>query len=56
MAGTHGGQHTGDMRAAFMGLIFGAVALFAVLFSIVKLTNAHYAKEHAGPPAAEAHP
>jgi hypothetical protein len=54
MAGTHGDRHTSDMGGAFMGLVIGAVALFAVLFTIVKLTNAHYAKEHAAPPAAQA--
>jgi hypothetical protein len=54
MAGTHeGGGHSGDMRGAYTGLVVGAVVLFAILFSIVKLTNAHYAaKEHAAQPAA----
>jgi hypothetical protein len=33
----------GDKRAGFMGLIVGAVLLFAALFLIVRLTNARYA-------------
>ena len=28
-----------DARAAFMGLIFGAIVLFAILYTIVQLTN-----------------
>ncbi|HVZ77803.1 MAG TPA: hypothetical protein VG818_07475 [Gemmatimonadaceae bacterium] len=50
MSHSHDHDHAGDMKAAFTGLILGAVVIFAILFSIVKLTNAHYAKEH---PAAE---
>jgi hypothetical protein len=33
---THGGS---DMRAAFTGLIVGAIALFAIVVAIVMLTN-----------------
>lgn len=40
-----------DAKAAFLGLIIGAVVLFAVLRTIVYLTNAHYAHEQ---PAAAA--
>ena len=43
--------HGSDMRAAFTGLIVGAVVIFAILFTVVKLTNARYANEK---PAAEA--
>lgn len=43
--------HGSDMRAGFTGLILGAIVVFAILFSVVKLTNAHYANEK---PAAEA--
>ena len=40
-----------DMKAAFTGLIVGAIVIFAILFTVVKLTNAKYAHEK---PAAEA--
>ena len=40
----------GDMKAAFTGLVLGAVVIFIILFSIVRLTNARYASEK---PAAE---
>ena len=43
-----------DRSAAFTGLILGAVALFVVMFAIVKLTNAHYEGEKAAPAAAGA--
>ena len=36
-----------DMRAAFIGLILGAVVLGALLFGIVKWTNSRYAGEPA---------
>lgn len=39
------------MKAAFMGLIIGAIALLIMVVTIVKLTNAKYAREQ---PAAEA--
>jgi len=39
------------MKAAFLGLIIGAIVLFGILRTIVALTNAHYAHEK---PAAEA--
>ena len=51
MADTHSHQHTShvahgsDMRAAFAGLVIGAIALLLILGSIVKLTNMHYASE-----------
>ena len=40
-----------DAKAAFMGLIVGAVILFGIVRTIVSLTNAKYAGER---PAAEA--
>jgi hypothetical protein len=43
----------GDKSAGFSGLILGAIALFVVLFGIVKMTNASYAGEHAEKAAAE---
>ncbi len=36
-------DHKADARAAFMGLIFGAIFLFGALYTIVHLTNAKYA-------------
>ena len=36
-----------DKRAAFIGLIVTAILLFVVAFSIVQLTNSHYAGEKA---------
>ena len=40
-----------DTRAAFLGLIIGAIVLFGIVRTIVYLTNARYAAEK---PAAEA--
>jgi uncharacterized integral membrane protein len=34
-----------DMKAAFTGLIVGAIALLIIVVTIVKLTNATYAGE-----------
>jgi hypothetical protein len=34
-----------DKKAAFIGLIVTAVLLFAMSFTIVKLTNAKFARE-----------
>ena len=42
----------GDKSAGFTGLILGAIAIFIVLFAIVRMTNAKYAGEHEGAPAA----
>jgi hypothetical protein len=44
----------GDKSAAFSGLILGAIALFVLLFGIVRLTNASYNAEHAEKAGAEA--
>jgi hypothetical protein len=35
------------MKPAFMGLIFGAIALLVMCVTIVKLTNNHYNAEKA---------
>ncbi len=45
-----------DRAPAYTGLIVGAAAVFAILFGVVKFTNAKYAGEHARekPAAAEA--
>ena len=40
-----------DTRAAFLGLILGAIVLFGIIRTIIFLTNARYAGER---PAAEA--
>lgn len=34
-----------DTRPAYTGLILGAIVLFAVLYSIVTITNNHYVRE-----------
>jgi len=36
-------DHKADARAAFMGLILGAIVLLGVMYTIVRLTNAKYA-------------
>lgn len=49
--------HPGDKSAGFTGLILGAIAIFLVMFAIVRLTNAMYSGEHEGAkPAATATP
>ena len=40
----HHGHHESDMKAAFTGLIVGLIALLIMATTIVKLTNAKYAK------------
>jgi hypothetical protein len=44
-------DHGSDRKAAFLGLIIGAIVLFAMVRTIIALTNAKYAHEK---PAAEA--
>lgn len=46
--------HPGDKSAGFTGLILGAIAIFIILFAIIRLTNAKYSGEHGAAPAAEA--
>jgi hypothetical protein len=36
-----------DKSAGFTGLILGAIAIFVIMFGIVRLTNAHYNNEKA---------
>jgi len=43
----------GDKSAGFSGLILGGIALFVLIFGIVRITNARYNAEHAATPAAE---
>lgn len=44
--------HPGDKSAAFTGLILGAIAIFVIMFGIVRWTNARYAGHSAAPAAA----
>lgn len=44
MTETGNPPHGPDTAAAYRGLILGAIAIFVILFSIVKLTSAHYDK------------
>ena len=45
----------GDKSAAFTGLILGSIAIFVLVFAIVRITNAKYSGEHAAEaPAAAA--
>lgn len=39
-------HRSSDLGAALTGLIVGAVVLFMIVFTIVKLTNASFASEH----------
>ena len=43
-------EYKSDMRAAFMGLVIGALVLLGIIVTIVKLTNAKYAN-HSEPAA-----
>lgn len=43
-------DHKADARAAFMGLIFGAIALLALVYLIVNLTARKF-EGHAAPTA-----
>jgi len=45
--------HHGDKKAAFIGMIVTALLLFAMSFTIVKLTNAKFAREKAEAKGAE---
>jgi len=36
-------DHKGDAKAAFLGLILGAIVLLGLIYTIVHLTNKHYA-------------
>jgi uncharacterized protein (DUF983 family) len=46
-------HRSSDLGAALTGLIVGAVVLFIIVFTIVKLTNASFAgEEHVTAPAA----
>jgi hypothetical protein len=47
----------GDKSAGFSGLILGGIAIFVIVFAIVRLTNAKYAAEqHEGAAAAHEAP
>jgi hypothetical protein len=49
-------HHGSDMRAAFMGLIVGAIAILIVVVAIVMLTNRSHAANHAAPAGASHEP
>jgi hypothetical protein len=51
----HAHDPKGDARAAFMGLIFGAIALLAICYTIVQLTSKKF-EGHAKPGAAATAP
>jgi hypothetical protein len=42
----------GDKSAGFTGLILGSIAIFVIVFAIVRITNARYSGEQAETPAA----
>ena len=41
-------HHGTDTKAAFFGLILGAIVLFGIVYGIVRMTNAKYAHEEPG--------
>ena len=43
-----------DKSAGFTGLILGAIAIFVIIFGIVRITNASYASEEGAKAAVEA--
>jgi tellurite resistance protein TehA-like permease len=47
MSESHGAHdtHAGDMKAGMLGLIIGAICIFIILLSIVKITHHHYMTE-----------
>ena len=47
----HAHDHKADARAAFMGLIGGAIALLAIILVIVHLTNKKFEGHAAAAPA-----
>lgn len=47
-------DHKADARAAFTGLIVGAIVLLAVMYGIVQLTNRKFAGHSTAAPAAGA--
>lgn len=51
MAHDHAHDHKGDARAAFMGLVGGAIALLAMVLVVVYLTNKKFEGHAAAEPA-----
>ena len=43
-----------DRKAAYTGLLVGAIAVFVILFTVVKLTNARFASHEGAKEATEA--
>ena len=48
-------HHGSDKRAAFIGLVVTAILLFAMAFTIVKLTNAKFDRHQAEAKAGQTH-
>ena len=48
-------DHKADARAAFMGLIFGAIALLGIVYTIVHFTAKKF-EGHAAPAATQTAP
>lgn len=46
----------GDKKAGFTGLVVGAIVIFCLMYSIVLLTNRHYAGKASEPAAAATTP
>ncbi len=44
--------HPEDKSAGFTGLILGSIAIFVLVFGIVRVTDAHYTNEKAEEPSA----
>jgi hypothetical protein len=49
----HTPSHGSDMKAAFIGLIGGAIALGALMYAVVVWTNSRYASHAPEPSAVE---
>jgi hypothetical protein len=49
-------DHKGDAKAAFTGLIVGAIVLLVIMYGIVRWTNSKFAGHAAAAPAAGAAP
>jgi hypothetical protein len=47
-------DHKGDAKAAFTGLIAGAIVLLVIMYGIVQLTNKKFEGHSAAAPAAAA--
>ena len=55
MSHDHAHYHKADAKAAFSGLIIGAIVLLAIMFTIVKLTNKKFEAHAAAAAPATTH-